>query len=131
MTNLRLLHYAQQCLLKSHSFTCTLGHSSADPTDEVLYCCGRPPSFILSMTRIKVNLLFYVSFSYGPPNMVAASSHAQPQVYMESPILFSKQVIKATSVKRNKATFCPQVAIFWAKETYASSRNAGCVAPAY
>ena len=108
MTNLRLLHYAQQCLIKSHSFTCTLGHGSADPTDEVLYYCGRPPSFILSMTRIKVNLLFYVSFSYGPPNMVAASSHAQPQVYMKSSILFSKQVTKATSVKRHKATFLPQ-----------------------
>ncbi|CAH3029545.1 unnamed protein product [Porites evermanni] len=34
---------------------------------------------------------------YGPPNIVAASSHVQPQVYMESSILFSKQVIKATS----------------------------------
>ncbi|CAH3192769.1 unnamed protein product, partial [Porites evermanni] len=34
---------------------------------------------------------------YGLPNMVAASSHAQPQVYMESSISFSKQVVKVTS----------------------------------
>ncbi|CAH3169576.1 unnamed protein product, partial [Porites lobata] len=34
---------------------------------------------------------------YGLPNMVAASSHAQPQVYMESSISFTKQVVKATS----------------------------------
>ena len=108
MTNLRLLHYAQQYLIKSHSFTSTLGHSSADPSDEVLYYCGLLPSFILSMTRIEINLLFYVSFRYGPPNMVAASSQAQPQVYMKSSILFSKQVTKATSVKRHKATFLPR-----------------------
>ena len=101
--------------------------------DEFLYYCGRPPSFILSMTRIEANPLFYVSFRYGLPNMVAASSHLQPQVHMESSISFSKQVTKATSVKRHKATliFCPEVAIVWAKETYASSRNAGCVSPAY
>ncbi|CAH3192768.1 unnamed protein product [Porites evermanni] len=34
---------------------------------------------------------------YGLPNMIAASSHAQPQVYMESSISFSKQVTKATT----------------------------------
>ena len=84
------------------------------------------------MTRIEVKPLFYISFRYGPPNMVAGSSHAQPQVYMESSILFSKQVTKATSVKRHKATFLPRGGnFFWAKETYASPRNAGCVAPAY
>ena len=60
---------------------------------------GRHASFILSMTQIDVNFLFYVSFRYGLPNMIAASSHAQPQVYMESSISFSKQVVKATSVK--------------------------------
>ena len=64
--------------------------------------------FSLSMTRIEVKPLFYISFRYGPPNMVTASSHAQPQVYMKSSILFSKQVTKATSVKRHKATFLPR-----------------------
>ena len=64
-------------------------------TDEFLHYS----SFILSMTRMEVNRLFYISFRYGLPNMIAASSHAQPQVYMESSISFSKQVTKATSLK--------------------------------
>ena len=123
MTNLRLLHYAQQCLIKSHSFACTLGHSSTVPSLQFGVFLGRAKAacywwvfvllrpaaiFSLSMTRIEVKPLFYISFRYGPPNMVAASSHAQPQVYMKSSILFSKQVTKATSVKRHKATFLPR-----------------------
>ena len=108
--NLRLLHSAQQRLINSLFYNSAYfsGEQRLLVTDEFLHYCGRPLSFILSMTRIEANPLFYVSFRYGLPNMVAASSHLQPQVHLESSILFSKQVTKATSVKRHKATFLPR-----------------------